>query len=123
MMVKREPLTAWEWFVWSSREFYFVLLEPFLMTLGIVKMGFGDPTYGRESLPFSESERVNIHDNPNVKVTRRRVYMSGNKPVLDLQLDKVQEALPFRYGGQRITGFIHYYIWEMPEVAAQANGA
>ena len=85
---------------WCIRELYFVFLEPWLVRLGLVKLGFGDATYGREAIPYSPSELDYIYDNPDVKVTRRRVFFSGNEPILDLKLQGTWVDAAIRPRGQ-----------------------
>ncbi|WFD07968.1 acylglycerol lipase [Malassezia vespertilionis] len=97
-------------------ELYYIFLEPVLLYLGLTTQGSGDPTYGRDRLPYSAQERSLIYENPNVRSTRRRVYLCGTDPVLDVELQGVH-ALPSTYKNKRLTSFVNYYIWEMPSVA------
>lgn len=39
--------------------------------------GFGDPTYGRASLPRSKDEQVLIFNNPDVKVHERTIQLES----------------------------------------------
>ena len=106
---------------WYIRELYFVFLEPWLVRLGLVKLGFGDATYGREAIPYSPSELDYIYDNPDVKVTRRRVFFSGNEPILDLKLQGHGLTLPFAHVGKPVTSWVNYYVWERPESIKKAQ--
>lgn len=105
--------------VWCVREVYFVFIEPVLLYWDLVKAGFGDATYGRDAIPYGPIERELIYDNPAVRVTRRRVYLSQGEPILDTSLGSSKRALPFKYNGKRVDAWINYYVWEMPEVLRQ----
>lgn len=96
---------------------YYVLIEPILLEFGLTEMGRGDPTYGRDSLPYSAYERSAIYENPEVKVTRRRVYLSRGKPVFEVGIDA--SSLPAEHGGRTLDSWVNYYIWEMPEAVAR----
>lgn len=109
------------WLLWCIREVYYVFLEPIFVFLGVAKFGFGDATYGRDALPYSASERRDIYENPDVTVTRRRVYMSRNEPILSMKLRDVDRALPFTFGGKKVTAFINYYVWEMPHISQREH--
>ena len=58
--------------------FYQVFLEPLLCHLRLTTPGFGDPTYGRASLPVAPRERQLIHDNPDVHVERHRLILKAD---------------------------------------------
>lgn len=111
----------WTFLAWLVREVYYVFIEPILVSLDWVKLGLGDASYGRDSLPYSPIERENIYDNPAVKATRRRVFLSRGTPVLDLSLGSGKRALPFQHNGVRVDAWINYYVWEMPEAVRQKN--
>lgn len=109
--------------MWSLLEaLYYVLLEPVLVALGLVTYGAGDPTYGRDALPYSELEKTQIYANPAVRVTRRRVYLAKDKPVLDLDVGDTIRTLPHRWKGKTISSWVNYYVWEMPEALAHQRG-
>lgn len=61
---------------WYLIEAYRVFLEPILCQLGLVTPGFGDPTYGRASLPRSADEQRYIYDNPRVTVEPRTIHLT-----------------------------------------------
>ncbi|WFD02817.1 acylglycerol lipase [Malassezia obtusa] len=66
-------------------------------------------------------EREAIYENDAVKVTRRRVYLSRGKPVLDTSLTDSIKTVPHKLGECTIDGWINYYIWEMPGVSKPMN--
>ncbi|WFD24089.1 acylglycerol lipase [Malassezia equina] len=111
----------WIFLAWLAREVYYVFFEPILVSLDWVKLGLGDASYGRDSIPYSPIERENIYDNPAVKTTRRRVFLSRGTPILDLSLGSGKRALPFQHNGVRVDAWINYYVWEMPEAVRQKN--
>lgn len=103
------------------RELYYVILEPILVHLGLGTWGGEDPTYGRDAIAYSPMEREAIYENDAVKVTRRRVYLSRGKPVLDTSLTDSIKTVPHKLGECTIDGWINYYIWEMPGVSKPMN--
>lgn len=103
------------------REWYYVFIEPLLVYFGLTTWGHGDPTYGRNALPYSPLEREAIYDNAAVKVTRRRVYLSGGKPVLDTSLGEHITTVPHPWGAQVIDAWVNYYVWEMPNATQRMN--
>ncbi|KAI3627963.1 hypothetical protein CBS14141_001964 [Malassezia furfur] len=108
--------------MWDSlREWYFVFIEPLLVYFGLTTWGQGDPTYGRNALPYSPLEREAIYDNDAVKVTRRRVYLCRGKPVLDTSLGEHITTVPHAWGKQVIDAWVNYYVWEMPHVPQRMN--
>lgn len=102
-------------------EFYFVIVEPLLGRLLGISYGFGDPTYGRDRLPYSDYEREQIYDNQEVRVTRRKVFMSHATAILEAGLEDKITELPNVHNDVPVTGWINYYVWEMPEAEARAN--
>ncbi|WFD31276.1 acylglycerol lipase [Malassezia sp. CBS 17886] len=101
-------MLAWLW------ELYYVFVEPILVSLGVVSLGLGDPTYGRDAVPYSAIERATIYDNPAVRVTRRRAYLSSGRVVADLGLREPIATLPCTLNGHLVTSWVNYYVWEMP---------
>jgi len=108
-----------DFLIWLVRELYFVFLEPVFVSCGLAKLGLGDATYGRDAIPYSSIERESIYENPAVQVTRRRVYLSRGKPVLDVSVGSGKRALPFNHNGTRVDAWVNYYVWEMPEAVRQ----
>ncbi|PWN47624.1 alpha/beta-hydrolase [Violaceomyces palustris] len=84
--------------------FYHIFLEPILCHFNLVAPGFGDPTYGREKLPYSKAELRIIHDNPEVTVIRRKV------PLYDTHTGQA---------GKRQWSWVSYNIWVMEDVEAR----
>ena len=84
--------------------FYHVFLEPLLCHFRLVTPGGGDPTYGRGSLPHSETERRLIFDNPDVHVERRRVPL-GSAALADVGSWDRDEW-----------HWVSYNVWRMPGV-------
>ncbi|WFC93680.1 acylglycerol lipase [Malassezia brasiliensis] len=108
--------------MWDKlREWYYVLIEPLLVYFGLTTWGHGDPTYGRNALPYSPLEREAIYDNAAVKVTRRRVYLCEGKPVLDTALGEHITTVPYPWGAQVIDAWVNYYVWEMPHATQRMN--
>ncbi|KAN0066422.1 hypothetical protein ACQY0O_000516 [Thecaphora frezii] len=62
-------------YLWT---FYFVFIEPVLCHLNLLAPGFGDPTYGRDRIPYSAAEKRLIHENPDVTVVRRKVPLPAH---------------------------------------------
>jgi len=96
----------------AAYTFYEVFLEPALTRLGLVQPGFGDPTYGRLSVPYTARERQWIYDNPKVHVTERRVSAGiieqGTRP-------------PAVAERGAVGGDIWYNVWEIPEPIEKAG--
>lgn len=103
------------------REFYRVFVEPILVFLGWATWGCGDSTYGRNALDYSPQEYAAIYDNAEVKVTRRRVYLSKGKPILDVSLPNDVPAVPSKIADHFVDQWINYYVWEMPSVTRPVN--
>lgn len=94
---------------WYVLTIYQVFLEPLLCHLRLVTPGFGDPTYGRASLPPGPKERMLIHDEPRMINCRRRVMMKG-------------EAM--RRGGswdREGTQWVSYQVWEWKGAEEKVN--
>ncbi|KAK0564198.1 hypothetical protein OC844_001841 [Tilletia horrida] len=98
--------------------FYEVLLEPALCRLGLVQPGFGDPTYGRLKVPYTERERKWIYDNPRVHVTERRVSAGvaekGTRTTKEEAAKKVADKAA-------VGGDIWYNVWEIPQEIQRAK--
>ncbi|WFD35971.1 acylglycerol lipase [Malassezia cuniculi] len=94
-------------------ELYYVLLEPLLVRYAGFSYGLGDATYGRDALPYSDYEKENIYENPEVRVVRRKVFLSHGTPILEAGLEEKVDALPTKHNNKPVTGWINYYIWEL----------
>lgn len=79
-----------------------VFIEPLLCHLGVVTPGGGDPTYGREQIPYSASEKRLIYDNPDVTSVRRRVLIPSHSLLESGSWDKEKWS------------WVTYYVWSMP---------
>lgn len=96
-------------------ELFYAIIEPVLLRVKTYRYGLGDPTYGRDRLPYSEQEKEAIYENPEVRVTRRKVFFTRTKPIMKSGLEDKITMLPQEYGNELVVGWINYYVWEMPE--------
>jgi len=102
-------------------ELFYVIIEPVFLRIKTYRYGLGDPTYGRDRLPYSEHEKEAIYDNPEVRATRRKVFFTRTKPIMESGLEDKITVLPQEHGDELVIGWINYYVWEMPEVIERDN--
>ncbi|PWZ02965.1 alpha/beta-hydrolase [Testicularia cyperi] len=80
-----------------------VFVEPLLCHLNLAAPGGGDPTFGRENIPYSEAEHRLIYSNPKVSAVRRKVLIPSHSLLESGSWDKEKWS------------WVTYYIWSIPE--------
>jgi hypothetical protein len=93
----------WSIIQWYLVEFFRVFVEPLLCHLGLMTPNFGDPTYGRASLPRSKDEQDLIFNNPKVKVREGLVNLKG---------DTIRKGGSWDRPG---FSFVAYSTWQMDD--------
>ncbi|KDN49616.1 alpha/beta-hydrolase [Tilletiaria anomala UBC 951] len=85
----------------SALLIFHVFIQPLLFHPSF--RGISDPTFGRDRLPYSYTEKRLIYENPKVKATTERVILS-------------REALRKGKSWDRPgTAWVTYHVWEMLE--------
>ena len=88
---------------WYLLEAFRIFVEPLLCHLGLMTPNFGDPTYGRASLPRSADEQALIFKNPDVQVQERVVHLRG---------DSIRKGGSWDRPG---FSFVAYSTWQMDD--------
>lgn len=100
------PLAALAWYILAAFQ---IFVEPLLCHLNLMSPNFGDPTYGRASLPRSQAENEYIFEDPNVTVHERVVYLKS---------DAIRKGGSWDRPG---TCFVAYSTWQIDEALQREN--
>lgn len=102
--VKASPIRHYiDTFIWYLIEAFHIFVEPLLCHLNLIRPNFGDPTYGRASLPRSKAENEFIFKNPDVTTIERKIHLEG---------DAIRKGGAWDRTGH---SFVAYSIWQIDE--------